>query len=677
MSKVKIYCSDIETTGLTHQLIEQGVNAKLHNLCAFNIETNETFLLHANNDLEKSKVQRFLDRDIIMIMHNGICYDKNALKILGYNVDKVHFVDTLGLSWYLDLNRDKHGLESYGEEFGIPKPEVKDWKDLTQEDYDHRVREDVKIQYRTYKKLKSMFEELYGEMTDYEFCTHRVVKYINFKMEQLSEQQETRIRVDVHKAKELIAMFDNLLEEKTTQLASVMPKVPVYAKSTKPAKPFKKDGTLSATGEKWKALTEKAGVPFDYDGEIKTVKGYNDPNPSSSSQVKDWLFSLGWVPETFKYVKDVDGERKIPQVYLQGSGGMICPSIEKLAEENPDVQALVGLGVVKHRKGCVQGFLDSLIYDEFVEAGANGFTNTLRLKHRKPCVNLPSSRVLYGEDVRGCLIAKDGMLLGGADLSSLENRIKFNLQLPYDREYVFSQMSEDFDPHLEIALEAELLTKPQVFFYKIVKEGFPRENYPESSELNELLSHPEDVRQQLIKKISEIRGKGKSANYALQYSCGIKTLARTAGVTEKVAKKMFQAYKKLNWTIDVIAKEQVRKTVSHGTYQKNPFNGMWYHLKTEKDAFSTCVQGTSSYILDLWLSYQFKLRNSGRYSFTGDCVKLLATFHDEQIVEFKEVFKEEVRELISDALKKVNEKLKPEIEFGCDIQFGKTYADIH
>ena len=29
----KIYCADVEATGLLHHLVEQGDKAKLHNLC--------------------------------------------------------------------------------------------------------------------------------------------------------------------------------------------------------------------------------------------------------------------------------------------------------------------------------------------------------------------------------------------------------------------------------------------------------------------------------------------------------------------------------------------------------------------------------------------------------------------------------------------------------------------
>ena len=993
MSEVKIYCSDLEATGLLHHLIEQGDKAKMHNFCAKSIETGSMWTFHTDTEQERSKIAKFLDREIVLIMHNGICYDRNALKFFGYDVSKVHFVDTLALSWYLDLNRPRHGLESYGDEFGVPKPEIKDWEDLTQEDYDERVQEDVKIQYLTYKKLKSRFEEIYGKMSDYQFCTHKVVKYLNFKMEQLSEQEQTKFKVDVPKAKSLVEQFTKEIEFKVEQLKSVMPQVPVYQKHKRPAKPFKQNGELSATGIKWKALTDEHKKPFDYDGEIKTIKSYAEPNPNSSAQIKSWLDSLGWIPETFKYVKDDDGsERKIPQIYVQGSGGQVCPSIEKLAEDNPALEHLVGLGVLSHRKGCVQAFIDNAIFGEYVEAGASGFTNTLRLKHRKPCVNLPSTRVIYGEDVRSCLIARDGKMLGGADLSSLENRIKFNLQLPYDREYVLSQMSDDFDPHLEIAQEGGLLKDYEVWFYKIEKEGFERSRYPDNEKLDEILVLPDSDKKALIKHISEVRGKGKGTNYSClpmdtkiltkgglklfnevevgdvvysykngelvedvikykhfykdanvvtfgdskkdlrctlnhrwltqkrkwdnalrrnskeysevtfeecsdltteskiltvapyaggvssvtrdqarllgwilsdgsfgqsttiaqskekfyrdvedtinncgisytkytsprdngndvfiytlnkgevrsifdkmgllltkeqdftefllklsrealdsfvesfylgdggvknsksftisqnvgnvldavqlalflqgdgrvtvegkgkckvvrkhrtkyiscqrktwknptvedvfclttgngsfvivqdgemmltgncQYGAGAATVARTAGVSLSVGKALVKAYKKVNWSIEKIAASQKVKKTSFGDYQLNPFNGVWYSLKTEKDRFSTLVQGTGAYVLDIWLKYQFNLRDSDQYGFSDEGVKLLATFHDEQIVEFKEGFEDSVSSLMKDALAKVNKTFKLEIPFDCDVQFGKKYSDIH
>lgn len=671
----KIYNADLESSGLLHHLIEQGDKAKLHNFCAKSVETGEMWTLHTNTEKEKETLGKFLNREIILIMHNGICYDKNALIHFGYDVSKIHFVDTLALSWYLDLNRAKHGLEDYGIEAGVPKPVIDDWENLTQDDYDNRVQEDVKIQEYTYKKLKARFEELYGGMSDYEFCTHRVVKYLNFKMEQLAEQQNTRLRIDVPRAKELIEDFSILIDEKTELLKSVMPKVPVYSKSTKPAKPFKKDGSLSATGVKWKELTEKAKVDFDFDGEIKTIKSYDEPNPQSPQQIKDWLFSLGWIPETFKYDKNEDGsERKIPQIYVPQSGGMLCPSIEKLADETEEVQALVGLGVVKHRKGSIQGFLDSLIFGEYIEAGAKGFTNTLRLKHRKPCVNLPSSRVAYGEDVRGCIIAREGKRFVCSDLSSMENIWKFNYQLPYDPDYVMSQQSDDYDPHLDIAVEGGILTQAQADFYKIKKGGFSEDKYNKTSDLILLLSNSEFEIESILKSVGKSRGKGKNTNYGCQYGAGASTISRTAGVDLVTAKKLVKAYKKLNWSINEIAKNQIRKTVSHGMYQWNPYSKMWYYLKTEKDSFSTLVQGSGSYLLDLWLKCidNIKVRDGIK-----DELKLCMSQHDENLQEFQSLTDDEVNGIFQEALDMVNKTLKVKIPFGCDTQIGLKYNEIH
>lgn len=673
----KIYFADLESTGLLHQLVEQGDKAKLHNFCAMSIDGSNMWNFHTDTNNEKQTLQKFLDRDIILVMHNGISYDQHALQHFGYTTNKIHFVDTLALSWYLDLDRPRHGLESYGEECGVPKPVIDDWEKLTQADYDNRVQEDVKIQAYTYKKLKSRFEELWGKMSDYEFCTHNFVKYLNFKMKQLAEQQNTKFRVDVEHARRVISALEKEIEFKTTELMKAMPKVPKYKITKRPAKPYKADGTLSAIGIKWRDLCFEQGYDFEYQGEIKTIKCYEEPNPSSTQQVKDWLFSLGWKPEIFKFVKDGDSERKIPQIYIQGSGGQVCSSIVDLSEQYPELEHLVGLGVLTHRKGCVQGFIDSLQFGEFIEAGASGFTNTLRLKHRKPYVNLPSNRVAYGEEVRSCLISKEGKILVSADLSSLENKIKFNLQLPYDKEYVEAQMSDTYDPHLDIAKGAGLLKQEEVDFYKIVKDGFDKSNFACTKELDDLLSLDDNSKQSKVKEVAKIRSVGKQGGYLLQYGGGRKKLAQSTKVSDKIAKNMYDAYHKMNWSIKKIADSQIKKETTHGLYQLNPFNNFWYRIKNEKDSFNVLVQGTGSYCLDVWLLHQFKLRESGNYDLGENSFQLLATTHDDFVSELDVGHNEEMERLISDAMSMVNKTLKVEIPLGCDIQFGHKYSEIH
>jgi len=175
-----------------------------------------------------------------------------------------------------------------------------------------------------------------------------------------------------------------------------------------------------------------------------------------------------------------------------------------------------------------------------------------------------------------------------------------------------------------------------------------------------------------FRRLDDIRGMGKSTNYAAQYGAGIKTIARTAKVSEKVAKNLHTGYHKLNWSIEKIAKATQVKKTSFGSWQKNPINGFWYSLRTEKDRFSTLVQGTGAYVLDLWLYHTSNLAKKRGLDFI-----LLGQFHDELILEVKEGMEEDYRKLVADGLDKVNKQLKLNREFGCDINFGTKYSDIH
>ena len=87
----------------------------------------------------------------------------------------------------------------------------------------------------------------------------------------------------------------------------------------------------------------------------------------------------------------------------------------------------------------------------------------------------------------------------------------------------------------------------------------------------------------------------------MQYGAFPPTVARAAGVSLKVAKILFEANKQMNWSLEAIAKSHEVKRTSFGKYQKNLINGMYYHLKYDKDAVSTSIQGTGSYILDFGL----------------------------------------------------------------------------
>ena len=364
-------------------------------------------------------------------------------------------------------------------------------------------------------------------------------------------------------------------------------------------------------------------------------------------------------------------------MYVQGSGGQVCPSIEKLAEEHEELQHLVGLGVLSHRKSCVKGFLDSFVVGTEVEARAAGFTNTLRLKHAKPCANIPSNRSVLGTEIRSCMVARGGKVFCGSDLASLESNIKLNLQLEVDRDGALAELSDDFDPHLDIAMTAGLLNDYEVYFYKIAKEGFDVKKYPYSNQLADLLLLSEKDELDKLEKIYEVRAVGKAAYYSCQYGVGAETLAASAGISVKLARKLVKAFRKINWAIDAIAASHEIKRTSFGVFQKNKFNGFWYHLKYDKDKFSTGVQGTGSYILDIWMFCLFLVRDKLQSTTGKWYFNLVGDWHDECLLELDEGDEDVVRKALLDSLDMVNKKLGVEIPFKCSMDFGKNYAEVH
>jgi DNA polymerase I-like protein with 3'-5' exonuclease and polymerase domains len=99
---------------------------------------------------------------------------------------------------------------------------------------------------------------------------------------------------------------------------------------------------------------------------------------------------------------------------------------------------------------------------------------------------------------------------------------------------------------------------------------------------------------------------------------------------------------------------------------RNPINGFYYSLRYEKDIFSTLVQGSASYVFDLWVK-----------EFRKERTQLTAQFHDEVVLCIREGAEKKAANLLQSAIKRVNDRLKLNRELAIDVQFGKTYADIH
>lgn len=573
----------------------------------------------------------------IFIGHNIVMYDIPAVeKILGIKV-KGQFIDTLALSWYLHHDRVRHGLESYGEDYGRPKPVIDDWENLTPEEYGHRCSEDVWINDRLWQDLRRKLLLLYDTKEE----ADRLIDYLAFKMDCLREQERSRWKLDVEKAQRHHDELVKAQEDKLEELKHIMPPRKLTAKRTRPAKPFKKDGTYSTHGAKWFALLKEYDLPKDYDGEVEVELGEELANPNSPEQVKSWLYSLGWEPETFKFDKDADGnERQIPQVRKEVDGEkVLCDSVLRLAEVEPSVKVLEGLSVIQHRLGIFKGFLNNH-EDGWLIAQAHGLTNTLRFRHKNPLVNLPKVDKPWGEEIRGSLIAPEGYVLCGSDMVSLEDTTKRHYMWDYDPEYVTEMAKPGFDPHLDLAKYAGAVTQEEIDAYVNKDPG--------------------------AKNLKPLRTNYKSANYACIYGVGGPKLARTTGLSVAEARKLIDAYWARNWSVKAVVESLTIKKINGEMWLFNPVSRFYYSLRYEKDAFSTLNQGTGVYCFDSWIM-EWRTKRS----------QLTGQFHDE-IITCIPVGKEEAfTKILKDAIARVNEKLKLNIKLDIDVKFGKTYAEVH
>lgn len=443
-------------------------------------------------------MKKFLQSADVLIGHNICRWDiPNLERVLGIKI-KAKLVDTLALSWYLYPDRFKHGLDSWGEDLGTKKPIILDWENQTQEEYEHRSKTDVEINTKLWNLMYQYLMSIYGS----DKKIWKLLDYLSFKMRCARLKEESGWKLDVDNVRKSLEELETVQTEKKEALINAMPQVPVVVKKTKPKRFLKADGSYSKLGMEWVELIIARNLPLDYEGEVEITKGYEQGNPSSPDQMKNWLYSLGWVPQTFKYVKNKEtGElRDIPQLNLEHGKG-ICPSIKLLYEKEPALELLDGLSVLQHRIGILKGFLRDC-EDGFLKAQIQGFTNTLRVQHTT-IVNLPKVDKLYAKSIRASLIARDGYTHCGADLSSLEDKIKQHLIYPYDREFVESMNKPGWDPHLEIAKIAGMCTEQQVEEYKW---------YASLTDAEKAIA--DKVRMDMAKKIKPIRDIAKNGNYA-------------------------------------------------------------------------------------------------------------------------------------------------------------------
>jgi len=626
-----LYIYDIETDGLIDDA------TKIH--CLSMTYRDGDGVVKTESTVDYDKMTEFFSRDIIRIGHNITLYDERvSANILGVDIkNHDHIVDTLALSWYLYPEHQKHSLEAWGERLGVAKVQIGDWKNLTSEQYIERCEVDTQINFKLWELLISDLRAIYTD----EKAAARLITYLQFKMDCIREQEEVKLRMDIPKTQANIEKLTKLKEEKTKVLAEIMPKKPITKKKVYKnviviGDEFHTKGDLMF--EHYKSLGHE--VLPEYTAE--KILGYEEPNPNSVDQKKDWLFSLGWVPRNFNMVKNKDGStRKVPQIASVDKTG-ICESIKDLFDKEPRLEVLEGLTVLSHRIGVLEGLLNTQ-KNGFIEASALGFTNTLRLRHTN-VVNLPGVEKKFGKEIREVFVANEGMILCGSDMSSLEDTTKQHYIYNYDPDYVNEMRTPGFDPHLDIAVLAGLMTQEESDEHKLYGTSKGKEG----------------------KNHKATRHLAKTTNFSATYGAGPPKIAATGNIPLAKATLLHKIYWQRNAAVKKTAEACVVKSHKAKKWLYNPVSGFWYSLRAEKDRFSTLNQGTGVYCFDMQI---LAARRRG--------IKISLQMHDEILFNLPEDDKERITKLLYECIDEVNNKIKLNVKLGISVDFGHSYADCH
>lgn len=643
-----VYIIDIETDGLLHEL------KKMH-VMSVRFKTADGWSTMSTNKEEDVK-KVFENPKNTVVGHNFLSFDLPALEKIYPDLKlKANIIDTLPISQYLFPNRPRHSLESWANEIeGVAKVEMTDWDNLSYEEYVVRCESDVAINQVIWEEFLSYLNEIYEDNTE---GRDGVINLGNFIRTVLRVQEENPIKLDVELCRKNLAFLEAIIEEKIRELIKIMPKVEITVKRNKPKNLYKKDGGLSKAGERWKVLTEGCNLDIEYDGDIKEIIGYDEPNPQSSAQMKNFLFANKWKPKLFK-----DGANgKVPQ--LRDDDKNLCKSIMSLIKEFPELEALNGLSVATHRASYLKGMLDTMNDDGFVTARFSSIAKTWRIKHTKPIVNLPSNDSDYGELIRKVLIAPEDKWLVNYDLDSLEDRTKRSCIIDIDPEYVKEMSDPSYDPHLAIGVEAGMLTKDEMNFFKWYKSGKEKGICP-----LELEDFSDEGFSKLFDKISSVRKSAKSTNYAATYSASAKKIAETAGISLKDGEILHAAYWSKNKAVKVFVDSLKVKNVRGLNWIYSPFTNMWLFLSSDHIKFSAVNQNFGS-----------KIHFSLMYFLMQKGYKPIMNIHDEAslYIDKTDEAKTKFDVDLKDCVAKVNKIFNYGVEFGSSAEYAVSYGDVH
>lgn len=603
---------------------------------------------------------------------------------------KCRFLDTYYMSMYLEPSRQSHSLESLSTSYGSHKIgyrqqlidggfmsgderkgfEFSFWNDLMVPYCD----QDVDANILVLKSLNRKLEDVYNG--NWWTAAFKLGQKSFFLMQ---AQALTGAKFDKESAAEL--------EKKITAdiaviESEVLPKLPPRRPNAGemkayifPAKPFKKDGSISASMERF---VEKHNGKLLDDGMVELLGKVYKIAPKAEMDVwlpmelkhqddfKAYLLSQGWEPVFWNLKKDANGKavrddrgkviETSPKLQEQGK---LCPNLELL--EGELVKQVVKYLSLRNRRGVLQGWLANprLELDGRLSARSSGLANTHRQTHAE-VVNVPRVGSLLGEEFRSLFIVEDGMVVTGTDSSGLEQRIAGHYTFKYDG-----------GAYAEELLKGDVHSKVAIAFFPDELEGY---------------DHTAKGFDKDAKEFKPFRNKAKTGGYAILYGCSPAKLAKTLGKSEILGKQMHDAYWEANPALKALRErvEAYWSNTGKKTYMP-AVDGRMLCTRSKHSLLNIIFQSAGAISCDAACCFMdnymgdLYLDDKGRpyYLYNGLPVKRILYMHDEYSWEHPPELTEIMQELTAKAFVKAGEYLKLSVPLAGEAKTGRSWKEIH
>lgn len=630
----------------------------------------------------------------LVISYNGIGYDHWMLwKFLdiSFHIGKkgkdwlckqypCKIIDLYVLSQFLDPDRHRHSLASYGEELKNSKIDFHDFSKYSEEMRIYCV-QDVDLTLDVFKHLSEKGRQMYSQMMKLGANPTQASRSLHKDYYLYAAQAYTGILFDKEAAKKLIADIDvemlALEEEVLPQLPPRKLKEGEKKEYTMPKLPFKKDGTLSANMLRWiekhngKLIdgnsVEVYGTVYKIEGskliDIKLPMEIKD-----GDDIKEWLMERGWQPSYWNFKRDERGKplrdshgeivTTTPKIQEMGK---ICPNLLELDAELP--KKIVRFLSLRNRKSVVTGWLNNwrLEFDGRLSAEISGYTPTFRVKHS--CItNLPkaSPEVVKGYEMRSLFIVDNHMKYVSADAAALENRTVADYTYKHDNGK-FADLVLNGDSH---SFNATIFFPEETKKFDVTSPDFNKDD-------------PE---------FKPFRNKAKTGAYSLAYGASVKKFTKSLGLSESEGSRAYEGYWEANKGLKLFKEEMEKQWAGAGGKKYilgkdgRVLSARSRHLlvNLSGQSLGASVITYALCLVDNWLGWM-DIDSLGRpyYIYKGKVVKRLAAFHDQGDFEADPEVAEEVGQLIVKGIVKAGELLKMTVALDGEYKVGNNAAEIH